>query len=115
MATFLPPVTLLNTSREVLVEVWNERESQDKRWGQQDHPDGTEGNAEEWKTIADLSKRVNDNAYMSGIPTFKNILKEEVAEAFAETDPVLIRAELVQVAAVAVAWIEAIDRRLLVR
>lgn len=40
-----------------------------------------------------------------------HILREEVAEAFAETDPVALRGELVQVAAVAVAWAEAIDRR----
>jgi hypothetical protein len=40
-----------------------------------------------------------------------DILEEEVAEAAAESDPAKLRAELVQVAAVAVAWIEAIDRR----
>jgi hypothetical protein len=34
-----------------------------------------------------------------------------VAEALAEDDPTLLRAELIQVAAVAVAWVEAIDRR----
>ncbi|MFI1165600.1 hypothetical protein ACH4UM_18790 [Streptomyces sp. NPDC020801] len=36
---------------------------------------------------------------------------EEALEALAEDDPGKLRAELVQVAAVAVAWIEAIDRR----
>jgi hypothetical protein len=40
-----------------------------------------------------------------------HILREEVAEAFAESDPAKLRAELVQVAAVAVNWVEAIDRR----
>ncbi len=42
---------------------------------------------------------------------WKTILLEEVAEAFAENDPATLRRELVQVAAVAAAWIEAIDRR----
>ena len=36
---------------------------------------------------------------------------EEVAEAFAEADVRRLRAELVQCAAVAVKWVEAIDRR----
>ncbi|HYF53037.1 MAG TPA: hypothetical protein VEA41_02135 [Salinarimonas sp.] len=44
--------------------------------------------------------------------TYSQILAEEVAEALAESDPMLLRAELVQVAAVAVQWVEAIDRRL---
>ena len=35
---------------------------------------------------------------------------EEVAEAFEEHDPARLRSELVQVAAVAVAWVEKIDR-----
>lgn len=39
------------------------------------------------------------------------MLLEEVAEAFAESDDARLRAELVQVAAVAQAWIESIDRR----
>lgn len=42
---------------------------------------------------------------------WRHILDEEVAEALAETDPERLRAELVQVAAVAVQWIEALDRR----
>ena len=33
-----------------------------------------------------------------------------VGEAFAESDPDKLRTELIQVAAVAVAWIESIDR-----
>jgi hypothetical protein len=40
-----------------------------------------------------------------------DIALEEIAEVFAETDEVLLRAELVQSAAVLVNWIGAIDRR----
>ena len=43
---------------------------------------------------------------------FCDILNEEVAEVYAESDPVRQREELVQVAAVAVQMIEVIDRRL---
>jgi hypothetical protein len=46
-----------------------------------------------------------------GTTTWKHILREEFLEAMAEEDPEQLREELVQVAAVAVAWIEAIDRR----
>jgi hypothetical protein len=42
--------------------------------------------------------------------TWADILEEEIAEALAESDPVKLRAELVQSGAVIVAWIEAIDR-----
>ena len=38
-------------------------------------------------------------------------LIEEVAEAVASTDVVVLREKLINVAAVAVAWVEAIDRR----
>ena len=40
-----------------------------------------------------------------------DILAEEVAEVYAESDPDRLRAELIQVAAVCVQWIEAIDGR----
>jgi hypothetical protein len=43
--------------------------------------------------------------------TWLLIALEEVFEALVEDDPVKLRAELVQAAAVLVAWIEAIDRR----
>ncbi|MER6951259.1 hypothetical protein ABT294_45315 [Nonomuraea sp. NPDC000554] len=43
--------------------------------------------------------------------SWRHILHEEVLEAFAEDDPELLRAELVQVAAVAVKWVQALDRR----
>lgn len=50
-----------------------------------------------------------------GIVTFRDILACEVAEAFAEEDPARLRAELIQVAAVAVQWVEAIDARAVTR
>lgn len=44
-----------------------------------------------------------------GTVTWRDILTEEVFEAYAEDDPIAVRAELVQVAAVAVKMIAAID------
>lgn len=93
-----------------------ERCNQHKRWGQQDHPDfaglldravqraAYAERAEWWKSENALRVRIGQLAW-------DGILLEEVFEALGETDPAALRAELVQVAAVAAAWVEAIDRR----
>lgn len=100
---------MADTTREVLVEVYVERCQQDARWGIQDHSDGT-GRPEDL-TLAEAAKILNDHKAERGTLTFRDILDEEVREAFAETDEARLREELVQVAAVAVLWVEALDRR----
>lgn len=101
----LPAGTML-----VLAEVAAERARQHQLWGRQDHPDGTglpgDGPA------AGLARQACDDATTGGTLTWRHILHEEVAEAFAETAPLRVRHEMLQVAAVAVSWVEAIDRRL---
>jgi hypothetical protein len=47
----------------------------------------------------------------AGACTWMRILREEVAEAFGAETPEALRAELVQIAAVARNWAETIDRR----
>ena len=98
------------TTPDVLSDVYEERDRQDSRWGQQNHPDGT-GDKITCKFDADRARRRCQTAFAAGTGTWRHVLEEEVFETFAEVDPVALRAELVQVAAVAVAWIEAIDRR----
>lgn len=96
-------------SMDVTNEVLRERQRQHYRWGQQDHPDGTGGGARAtWEKIAKLSC---DRNARKGTLTYAHILDEECSESLAETDPAKLRGELIQVAAVAVAWIESIDRR----
>jgi hypothetical protein len=100
---------------KVLTQIAIEREKQDEKWGQQNHPDGTQpGGLGRYRTSLklDLARDLYAAAEGGGDLTWIEILGEEVAEAFAEPDPQLLRAELLQVAAVAVAWIECIDRRL---
>jgi len=93
----------------VLLELHKERDRQDSKWGEQNHPDGTGQKCDESNAS---NRRIEcDRAAADGTVTFRHILAEEVAEAFAETDAARLRAELVQVAAVAVMWIEALDRR----
>ncbi|MGP3917787.1 NUDIX hydrolase [Nonomuraea sp. 10N515B] len=104
----------------VLAEVAAERAAQDERWGMQELPDGTGGA----RTTAesDLARQETETAAPYGedggdeVPARirdqrRHVLAEEVLEAFAEADPDRLRAELIQVAAVAVKWAQALDRR----
>jgi len=109
----------------VLREVTAERAAQDAKWGEQNHPDGTGENwvaklhpALGWSPkltaaqhAAWLARVACQRDAKKGTTTWTGIALEEVAEAFAETDTAALRGELVQIAAVMVAWIEAIDRR----
>lgn len=94
---------------EIAGEIVGERCAQDAKWGQQNHPDGT-GSASDAR-YAQSAKALCDLYAARGTATWKMILDEEVREAFAESDPAKLREELIQVAAVAAAWAESIDRR----
>jgi hypothetical protein len=105
-----------------LAEVKAERVRQTAKHGDQAHlPNGTgpkrpvfalssAAALAEW--AKERTKAASQNEGGDGTITFEHILTEEWAEAIAEDDEQRLRAELVQVAAVAVQWIEAIDRRL---
>lgn len=92
----------------VLTEVGAERAAQDARFGIQEFPDGT---GPEFHAKAEASRRECREAWRAGELTWRHILAEEFYEALAERDPERLRAELVQTAAVAVKWIESLDRR----
>lgn len=93
----------------LFAEINVEQVRQDAKWGEQNHPDGTGGPGA--CRMADIARDLCDEQHRAGAGTWRHILNEEVAEAFAEESQENLRRELVQVAAVAVAWIEAIDRR----
>lgn len=96
---------------DVTADIADERNRQDNKWGVQDHLDGT--GVSHYDTWA--ADRARSLCQAAGTPkhpdTWRLILDEEVREAFAESDARRLRKELIQVAAVASAWIEAIDRR----
>ncbi|MDY0828570.1 hypothetical protein SK224_05450 [Microbacterium sp. BG28] len=114
----------------VLDEVAAERARQSAKWGVQRHPDGTGPDsmplyAETATGIADNDEaayirdvmqgrtewRFHDTSTRDQPGTWTDILLEEVFEALAESDPEKLRTELIQVAAVATQWVEAIDDR----
>lgn len=100
--------------QDVLDDVYNERKRQDAKWGVQNHPDAVAGLPYPI-AVANQAREITEDRAKNGTISFTDILLEEVAEA---TDEALagnreaLREELIQVAAVAVAWVEKIDRGL---
>lgn len=115
----------------VLEEVAAERARQSAKWGVQRHPDGTGpdsmplyavglfdeiADSDEASYIRDVMQRrtewrFHDTSTRDQPGAWTDILLEEVFEALAESDPEKLRTELIQVAAVATQWVEAIDDR----
>lgn len=93
-----------------------ERIAQDAKWGESNHPDLPAGVKHPCAFFgiptADAARLFCETAFRTGTGSNAHILLEEVSEAIeAAHNPVHLRAELVQVAAVALKWIEQIDRR----
>jgi len=121
-------VTMIGDELDVLLATWEtgealtnvseERVRQVEKWGVQSIPDrstdswaGDELAAESAERRANFWKAENDRRVANGTLAWDGVLLEEVYEGLAETDPVKLRAELVQIAAVAVAWVEDLDRK----
>lgn len=112
---------------EVLSQVADERQRQDTKWGEQAHPDvdrivaGLSGalgprSAAHFYGIptAEVAKAETDAAARAGECSWTHIAVEELAEAVeaaALGDEVHLRQELVQLSAVCVQWVQALDRR----
>lgn len=122
------------TTVSVMREILAERERQDAKWGEQNHLDGTGPNSQPLRGISDLyvvaakeqftgeeyadelsvvaRQECKSRGKLPTLPdTWTAILLEEVFEALAESELDALRTELIQVAAVALQWVEAIDRR----
>lgn len=94
-------------------DVLRERQRQDAKWGEQNHPDGTGPDEcpRFFLPSADVARKLCDREHHSGNGTWAHIAVEELCEAVECGDATDLRKELVQTAAVLVAWVEAIDRR----
>lgn len=104
----------------VFEEVMAERARQDARWGVQDHPNVFTPEQPRLRCIlsyhdlpaTDSARTICDLRHKQGIGSWADIAVEEMCEAVEKgDDDVACREELVQLAAVVVAWIECIDRR----
>jgi hypothetical protein len=89
-------------------EIWEERRRAEEKFPGQHLPDGT--GQEYDRLVADLARKTTKARAADGTVTWRDVLIEEVFEAFAESDPERLRTELVQIAQVAVRWAEDIDR-----
>lgn len=118
------PRDLIPTScqtEDVLVEVAHERARQFAQYGaNEDIPLGM-GPSVRWlapytphdaRTVERVLRQdYEERERQHGTPSWMTLIREEVAEAFSEGDPVKLRAELLQVAALAVSAIEKMDAR----
>jgi hypothetical protein len=104
---------------DVLDDIRAERARQVFRYGDNaDTPDGTGPEVMWLNNISGLSATTIEKAFRDEYeshgevaPSWMHLVREEVAEAFLETNPTRLRAELVQVGALVASWIEQIDRR----
>lgn len=113
------------STQSVLDEVLLERQRQNEKWGEQNHPclnqrlleaeaDGPGLMAQYYRIPSERdAKAVCDRRFKNDAGTFADILIEEVAETIGTFNIEKRRQEVIQIAAVAVAWVEKIDRDLL--
>jgi hypothetical protein len=103
---------------KLLVEVGNEMDRQVSKWGVQNHPsyEGLDVFELYFEVDAALAKRICDTR-MAGWETdpvsWTDIFLEEVMEALEEArghNLTALREELIQCAAVALSWVDSIDR-----
>lgn len=105
----------LITTNNVLQEVLAERIRQDDRWGEQNHPvhdqEDPNGVFLLGRSYAALEQEAKAR-FAAGRRSWALVELEEIFEALAAKTLAEARAEFIQVAAVAVAAVESIDRKL---
>lgn len=100
-----------------LAEVAEEMERQVAKWGEQNHSDFTPDGLFDYPEAvvsADNAKLFCDSKAERGTVSWNDIFVEEVLETVEEAEQgneAKLREELIQVAAVACSWVNAIDRR----
>lgn len=103
------------SATEIVAEVQAEQYRQHAKWGPQSFPNGTGPDGilmgRPFAQYEQVIKNFVDRLAGEGESHWIGILLEEVFEAAAEENPAKLRAELIQVMAVAQAWVEDIDRK----
>lgn len=108
-------------TEEVLADVLAERRRQVARYGHNEALEDGTGPDVAWLAPvshlgaslveAEFRSFYEDHEESHGEPTWSLLVREELAEAFAESDPERLEAELLQVAALCVSWVETLRRR----
>jgi len=98
-----------DTQRQILGAIVSERRRQDEKHGFPIHR--IDGSSNDYENRSIEAHRLTDLHTREDRLTWADVLLEEVYEALAEENPDKLRAELIQVAASAMKWIEAIDLR----
>jgi len=111
---------------EVLEEVFDERCRQERRYGHVNDKleDGTgptvywiprtiHGSVRPADQIQSLFRQDYERQFdeETRLPTWMHLVREEIAEAFQESDPVRLEEELIQVAALCCSWVERLRKR----
>lgn len=97
----------------ILADITEEREAQDAKFGaNREIPDISPFDPQEFREFKETAARQRCQAdFAAGVGSWEVIAQEELMEACAAKTPAERRVELIQTAAVIVAWIENIDRR----
>lgn len=105
----------------VLDEVFEERKRQVARYGFNETLEDGVGPDAKWahpltalpatEIESDFRIEYEQHERTTGLPTWMHLVREEIAEAFMESDPEKLQAELLQVAALCVSWVEVIRSR----
>lgn len=111
----------------IFEEIRIERQKQNEKWGEQNHPCldqvllkrqggcNPQRMCEEYEIPSEArAKQMCDSAFTKNQGTYAHIAVEEMSEVVSAFDIHKRREELVQLTAVCVAWIEKIDRDLLI-
>lgn len=95
------------TAESIMDEVRAERKRQDFLYGPQNHPNGT---SVVYRAMEDSARNSRVKARESNSLSWFHIMREVFWESVSKSDRVALRANLVKLVAVGVAWIESIDR-----
>lgn len=104
--------TTVDELRAELIQIFDdivkERQNQQKKHGNTSHPNGTGFHYQE---MCQMFQKLTKYNFQNDEGSWIDILLEEVFEAAAEEDPDRLRAELIQVAATACAWVKDLDNQ----
>lgn len=99
---------------DILERILAERRRQDAKWGEQNHKNAHSRDLDQASSRLRRRRELNESNARHGCTNWNDVLLEEVEEAVEQAalgDDEKLTEELVQCAAVIVAWIECIERR----